>query len=74
MDTESREIRFGVKAVKKGFVTPEQVVNALDIQVKEDLWKGKHRLIGKILLDQKIISVSQLNEVLDAMESESDSN
>ncbi len=37
MEAEPEEIRFGVIAVQKGFVTPEKVVQALEIQVNEDL-------------------------------------
>ena len=67
MEAEPEEIRFGVIAVQKGFVTPEKVVKALEIQVKEDLSKGEHRRIGKILLEQKQIKRSQLDEVLQSL-------
>jgi hypothetical protein len=33
----------------------------------EDVSKGKHRLIGLILLEQGILSLGQINEVLRAM-------
>ncbi|MBW1916188.1 MAG: hypothetical protein JRI86_14855 [Deltaproteobacteria bacterium] len=70
MMTKHHEIRFGVVAVKKGFVIPEQVVEALEVQVREDLSTGKHRRIGKILLEQQKIDDSQLNEVLHTLTSE----
>jgi hypothetical protein len=68
METEYTEIRFGVMAVKMGFATPEQIVDALDIQVKENLFTGRHRRIGAILLDQGIFSRSQMEEVAKALD------
>jgi hypothetical protein len=67
METEHREIRFGLVAIRQGFVTADQVVEALRIQIEEDLSAGKHRRIGTILLDQGLIALSQINEVLDSM-------
>ena len=64
MESEPEEIRFGIIAVKKGFATPEQIVKAFEIQLSEDLAGGEHRLIGKILLDQGVITLPQLNEIL----------
>ena len=64
MKTESQEIRFGVIAVKKGFVKPDQIVYALNVQISEDLKSGQHRPIGTILLDQEIITLEQFEEVL----------
>jgi hypothetical protein len=67
MKLEHLEKRFGIIAVEKGFITAEQVIEGLKIQVGEDLSIGKHRLIGRILLEQNLITLSQLDEVLDAM-------
>jgi hypothetical protein len=50
--------------VEKGLITADQVVEALRIQVSEDLEKGKHRLIGRILLEQGLITLAQIDEVL----------
>jgi len=67
MEKEHLEKRFGVLAVEKGYVTPDQVVEALKIQVMEDVEKGKHRPIGVVLLGQGLITTSQLIDVLEAM-------
>ena len=67
METEHREIRFGLVAIRQGFVTADQVVEALRVQIEEDLSTGKHRRIGTILLDQGLMALSQINEVLDFM-------
>ena len=58
------EKRFGVVAVEKGFITKDELVNALTIQVKEDIEMGYHRLIGKIFLDQGIMSLKQISGLL----------
>jgi hypothetical protein len=68
METEYIERRFGVIAVKKGFVTPEQIVRAMEIQPDEDLTTGKHRRIGIILHEQGLIDNLQLDEIIQALE------
>ena len=62
--TGKREMRFGVVAVEKGFITPEQLFEALKAQVREDLEKETHRLLGEILLEQDMITQKQQDEVL----------
>jgi hypothetical protein len=54
--------------VEKGFVRPEQVLDALKIQVTENVEKKKHRFIDTILVDQGYMKHSQISEVLKAME------
>jgi hypothetical protein len=64
MSDERKEMRFGVVAIHKKYVTPEQVIDALNIQVQEDISDGRHRKIGTILLDQGYLTSDQLDEVL----------
>ena len=54
MPTKQFEKRFGMMAVEKGFVTPEQVLKAIEIQIKENIEQKKHRFIGTVLVDQWI--------------------
>jgi len=68
MDSDHLEKRFGLVAVERGFVTAEQVREALDIQFTENMAKRKHRFIGTILVDQGYMKHSQISEVLKAME------
>ena len=68
MKIEHLDKRFGIIALEKGIVTANQVVDALKTQVEEDLSTGQHRLIGRILLEKEVITLSQLNEVLNIME------
>lgn len=68
MADEDKEMRFGVVAVNKGFVTAEQVIEALNIQVREDIAAGKHRKVGMILLEQGHMTIMQIDEVLREVE------
>ena len=59
--------RFGVIAVEKGFITEDQLLQALSIQAQEDLTASNHRLIGQILLDLGFITEPQIEEVLEVI-------
>ena len=63
------EKRFGTIAVEKGYITIDQLMDALDIQVREDLSGIKHRLIGKILYDLGFLTIDQIQRVLASMRS-----
>lgn len=67
VDLDMMEKRFGNTAVEKGFITPDQLIEALKIQIMEDLEDGTHRPLGKILLEQGLIAMSQVEEVLEAI-------
>ena len=56
--------RFGVIAVEKGFITKEQLMYALNIQANENIDEGRHRLIGQILLEEKLMTEAQVEEVM----------
>jgi transcriptional regulator CtsR len=56
--------RFGVIAVEKGFITKEQLMYALNIQASENIAEGRHRLIGQILLEEKLMTEAQIEEVM----------
>ena len=66
--TYNREIRFGLMAVQKGFITSQQVVDALRVQIEENIAVGKHRRIGEILLGQGLIDRPQIDEILSGLE------
>lgn len=68
MVNQEKEFRFGMVAVKKGYATADQIIKALEIQVREDLSIGKHRRIGVILLEQGIVNISQIDEILQILE------
>jgi hypothetical protein len=61
-DKEDR--RFGIIAVEKGFITEQQLGEAVNIQMQDDLEGKEHRLIGAIMLDKGFMNVGQIKEVL----------
>ena len=64
MDVDKSEFRFGAMAVREGFVTPDQIIRALETQVKENLTDGSHRRLGEILMDLGFMESSQIDAVL----------
>ena len=67
MGTEFLDKRFGVIAVEKGFITKDQLFEALKEQITEEIEKKEHRLIGRILYDLELLTLSQIDEVLDTI-------
>ena len=65
---EHYDKRFGVIAVEKGFISEDKVVEALRVQVAEDISIGEHRLIGRILVEHGHITLSQLDDVLQSLD------
>ncbi|MFH1350757.1 MAG: hypothetical protein ABII26_07435 [Pseudomonadota bacterium] len=59
---------FGVIGIKKGFITPDELIEALKIQLMEYLGGKKPRLIGKILYDEGFMTIQQIDEVLKTMD------
>ena len=68
MSDNQTEVPFGVTAIQKGFVTLEQVVDALGVQAEEHLSTGEYRRIGQILLEQQAIESTQLDEIDQTLE------
>ena len=59
--------RFGAVAIDKGFISLEQLFEAMKIQISENMGGGEHRLIGQILWEKGYITSEQINEVLKNM-------
>jgi hypothetical protein len=59
--------RSGKIAVDLGFVTPEQIKEALTEQIEDDLSSRPHRFLGQILLDKGWITEEQADILLDAL-------
>ena len=59
--------RFGAVAIDKGFITFENLIEAMKIQILENLQGIDHRLIGQILWEECYIKTEQINEVLKSM-------
>lgn len=56
--------RFGQIAIRKGFVSRQQVEEALARQKELDLQGRPHKLIGMILLEMGALGTTELIEVL----------
>jgi hypothetical protein len=61
------EPRFGDVAITKRFITPDQLIRAMTVQIKEELKKKKRRLIGEILVDMGYMMNSQVEETLEIL-------
>ena len=59
--------RFGTIAVDKGYINRDQLIAALEIQAKENVIEGKHRLLGQILVDEGLITTAQVDEILETL-------
>ncbi len=64
MEGKVVETRFGIIAVDKGFITPEQLIEALKTQVMGDIERKEHKLIGTILLEMGLLTNNQIQEVV----------
>jgi len=60
--------RFGLAAVSLGFITPEQLREAMLEQLDINLDTNVHRLIGEILHEKGWMTLEQVKVTLDKME------
>lgn len=67
MAIEDLDLRFGSIAVRKGFITSEQLIEVLSIQATENVENNKHRIIGTILREKEYLSIEQIDEILKEM-------
>lgn len=58
------EVCFGLIAFRKGFITQDHLIEALEIQVLEEIEFGTHREVGEILSNRNIMPAYQIEEVL----------
>ena len=61
---EVHDKRFGVIAVEEGYITKEQLFEALKIQVEGDLLGNPHTLIGIILIRLGYLTREETDHVL----------
>lgn len=55
--------RFGMVAIEMGFITEQQLIEALGRQVYEEFLGFGHRLVGTILFDQGWMSSEEIDRV-----------
>ena len=59
--------RFGSVAIEKGFITIDNLYEAMKTQIFENLSGAIHRPIGQILWEKGFIDTEQIREVLKTM-------
>ena len=59
--------RFGTIAVEKGYISEGQLIKALELQTKEIMTEGKHRLLGQLFLEEGLLTTTQVNEILEIL-------
>lgn len=64
---EHYEKQFGIIAIEKGYISAENLIETLKLQVEEEIENKTHRLIGEILLDKGYITPTQIQDVLDGI-------
>jgi hypothetical protein len=74
MEIGEIERRFGTLALEKGFITLDQLVEAMNSQVVENLELGTHTPIGTIMVQKGWLDVPQINEVLRALGKEEETH
>ncbi|MFH2091986.1 MAG: hypothetical protein ABIJ31_06450 [Pseudomonadota bacterium] len=66
-EKESNVKRFGTIAIEEGFISQEQLLAAIEAQIKENVDGREHRLIGVILYEMGFLGASQIKIVLNGM-------
>ena len=66
MEENIRE-RFGDIAIRKGFITKDQFIEAMAFQIENEMEGIQPKLIGSLLMDLGYMSKEQLNEIVDTM-------
>jgi len=70
MSIETLQDEFGVIAEQRGFASPTQIMEALEIPVNGNTEKENYRFIASMLYDQGFITKTQINEALDSLKME----
>lgn len=66
-DGTTHRLRFGQIAVKMGFISGQQLKDAINEQIDDDLSGRTHRFIGNILLEKQWINLEQVDIILDEL-------
>ena len=56
--------RFGQIAVEMSFISAEQLKEAVNCQIEEDISGRPHRLVGAILFQQELMTSDQIEHVM----------
>ena len=66
-NAKPHRLRFGQIAVKMGFINGQQLKDAINEQIDDDLAGRNHRFIGDILLEKQLINLEQVDIILDEL-------
>jgi hypothetical protein len=61
------EKQFGIIAIEKGFITSEMLIEALRVQVEDEVEFHTHRLIGEILMEKDYLTAMQIQNILNTI-------
>ena len=64
--------RFGLIALEKGFIKADQLYEALITQRAQETGGAERRRLGMILKDLGYLTVSQINEIMQTLESKAE--
>ena len=67
MPTEKLTKRFGAVAIEKGFITKDQFIDAMAMQIENDLEGAEPKNLGTILNTMGYLAEEQVTEVLAAI-------
>ena len=67
MIDESLRQRFGEIAIRSGFITKEQFIEAMAIQIENEIEGIQPKLIGSILQEVGFMTDEQINQVIGTM-------
>jgi hypothetical protein len=59
--------RFGDIAIRKGFITKDQFIEAMAFQIENEMEGIQPKLIGSLLHDLGYMSEDQLDEIVESM-------
>jgi len=66
MTKKKHKRRFGFTAIELGYITLDQLIEAMIIQVREELLSDRYRLIGEIFMELGFMTPEQVDEVVQA--------
>lgn len=67
MREQSSGKRFAFVAIEKGFITKEQFLEAMGVQIESELMGAGHKFLGTILHGLGYMKINQIEEVLAAL-------
>ena len=67
MSEDTLAKRFGDIAIQKKFITKNQLLEAMTVQIEKQLERAEHKLIGAILIELGYMSEEQVSEVVETM-------